>query len=213
MFPIASFPSSVRPSFARRGFAALATLALCGASLAFFSASAHAEAACKGLSLSQPFLKWGDANVYQLVPGGDFEKGLTGWSLTGGAKVVSGSETYGATGSLGKYSLTLPAGATAQTPYVCVEASYPTFRFFARNEGSASSMAVEVRYKNTLLSGGVVSGILTPGASWAPSPEMLTGAVIGGVLSGGSTAQLSVRFRATTGASRIDDVFIDPRMH
>jgi hypothetical protein len=177
------------------------------------SASASAEPACKGETVSQPFLKWGNANYYALAPGGDFEKGLTGWSLGGGAKVVSGSETYGVTGTVGKYSLELPTGATATTPYMCVEANYPTFRFFDRNSAILSSLTVEVLYKNTLLSGGALSGIVGAGSSWAPSPEMLTLAIAGGVLSGGATAQLAIRFRAATGASRIDDVLVDPRMH
>ena len=96
---------------------------------------------------------------------------------------------------------------------MCVEANYPTFRVFARNGGSGSTIAVEVLYKNTILSGGVLSGTMIPGSSWGPSPEMQTGAVIGGILSGGPTAQLALRFRATIGNSRIDDVFVDPRMH
>jgi hypothetical protein len=186
-------------------------LALAG--LANFAAAASAEPACKGETVSQPFLKWSDHNYYALAPGGDFEKGMTGWSLSGAAKVVSGSETYAATGALGKYSLELPAGATAQTPYMCVEANYPTFRFFDKNGGSASTLAVEVLYKNTLLSGGALSGTTSPGANWGPSPEMQTLVLVGGVLSGGATAQLSLRFKATAGTSRIDDVLVDPRMH
>jgi hypothetical protein len=211
-----SYPSasiSTRRALRRReGLAALLALALSGLSLGVLSPSARAAQACKELSLSQPFLKWGDAHYYELATGGDFEKGLTGWSLSGGAKVVTASESYGASGTVGKYSLALPAGATAQSPYVCVEANYPTFRFFARNEGSSSNVAVEVLYKNTLLSGGVPSGSAGTSASWAPTAAMQTGAVIGGLLSGGTSAQMALRFRAVGAAARIDDVFIDPRM-
>jgi hypothetical protein len=40
---------------------------------------------------------------------------------------------------------------------------------------------------------------------------MLTLSAVPGALNGG-TAQVAVKFIATTGASRVDDVFIDPRM-
>jgi hypothetical protein len=93
-----------------------------------------------------------------------------------------------------------------------VNASYPTFRFFARREAVLSTLTVEVLYRNTVAAGGVPSGVLVPASSWAPSPQMQTAAIVGGILSGGQ-AQMALRFRALGGASRIDDVFIDPRMH
>ena len=95
--------------------------------------------ACDNATLSQPFASLGDTNQYKLVPGGSFESGTAGWTLSGGAKVVAGSEPYGATGSVGKSSLYLPAGASAQTPYTCVNASYPSLRLFARNNSLLST--------------------------------------------------------------------------
>src|SRR5438132_1350426 len=105
---------------------------------------------CSQGSLSQPFLAWGDTNSYSLIAGGDFEGSLSSWTLSGGAKLLAGSEPYKAAGALGKYSMSLPPGASALTPFTCVNVAYPTFRFFARNEALASSLLVQVLYKTPL---------------------------------------------------------------
>jgi hypothetical protein len=167
--------------------------------------------ACNEASLSQPFLAWGDSNQYELVPGGSFEGSLAGWTLTGGAQRVSGSEPYGATGSVGSYSLALPSGASAQSPFTCVNASYPSFRFFARNEGLASVVLVQVVYKTALGPVSLPLGAVALSGQWQPTLPMLTGSVVLGLLSGG-TGEVALRFSSLTGSSRIDDVFIDPRM-
>jgi hypothetical protein len=46
---------------------------------------------------------------------------------------------------------------------------------------------------------------------WQPTLPILTGSAVGGALSGG-TGQVALRTTALTGSSRIDDVFLDPRM-
>jgi hypothetical protein len=167
--------------------------------------------ACQQASLSEPFLQWGDTSSYELVPGGDFEGSLSGWTLTGSAQRVVGSEPYGATGSVGAYSLALPDGASAQSPFVCVNASYPLFRFFARNEGLLSTVLVQVVYKTVLGTVALPLGAVALSGDWQPTLPMLTGSVLVGALSGG-TAEAALRFTALTGASEIDDVYVDPRM-
>jgi hypothetical protein len=169
--------------------------------------------ACDNSVLTQPFLRWLDIEQYKLAPAGSFEGGATGWSLSGGARVVSGSEPYGVTGSVGSSSLYLPAGATAQSPFTCVNAAYPTLRFFGRNGGLLSSVAVQVVYKSPL--GGqlvIPVGIVAVSGSWKPTLPMTTLSAVPGALNGG-TAQVALRFAALTGASQVDDVFVDPRMH
>lgn len=177
------------------------------------STSASSASTCAASAQSQPFLKWGDSNSYQLVAGGDFEGSLSGWTLSHGAAQAAGSETYGVTGTVGKYSLALPsAGASAQSPFTCVTASDPTFRFFARNEGAPSSVSVAVAYQTPLGVIAVTVGTVTLSSGWQPSAAMPTGAAIAGALSSNGTAQMALRFTALSGSSRIDDVFVDPRM-
>jgi hypothetical protein len=167
--------------------------------------------ACNEASLSQPFLPWSDSSSYEMLPGGSFEGSTSGWTLSGGARLAAGSEPYGATGSVGSRSLALSPGASAQSPFTCANASYPTFRFFARNDGALSTVLVQVVYQTALGSLSVPLGVVALSGEWQPTLPMLTGSVAVGALSGG-TAHIALRFTALTGTSNIDDVFVDPRM-
>jgi hypothetical protein len=192
------------------GVVLTATAALC---LAASSAQAAllSTGACNGASLGQPFAHWGDTSPYELASQGDFEGSISQWTLGGRASRTTGSETFGVTGTVGGYSLELPAGSWAQSPYTCVNASYPTFRFFARGGGLLSTLSVAVVYKTALGTVALPLGVAAPGGSWQPTAPMLTGSVVAGLLSGG-TAQAALRFTALTGSSQVDDVYIDPRM-
>jgi hypothetical protein len=195
-------------------------LGAAAAALGFFAlsgANAHAAListdACDHAALTQPFAPWGDTSQYKLVPGGSFETGSAGWTLTGGARIVGGSEPFGATGSVGGSSVTIPAGGSVQSPFTCVDAAYPTFRFFARNSGLLSTVLVQVVYRLPLLGQVPVPvGTVALSGNWAPSAPMLTASAVTGLLSGGTT-QVALRFTALTGDTQIDDVFVDPRMH
>lgn len=156
--------------------------------------------ACSVAPLSQPFARWLDPAWYELAPGGDFE--TASWSLTGGAKRVPGSEPFAATGTLGSWSVSLPAGASAQSPPTCVDAAYPTVRFFTSGTGL---LAVSVVYGNLTLPAGVA--VVTGG--WAPTLPMLTSSALVALTSDGS-AQVSVRITSLLGDVRVDDVFVDP---
>jgi hypothetical protein len=155
---------------------------------------------CDKSTLSQPFAQFGDSSSYKLVPGGDFEGSLAGWTLSGGATKVAGSEPFGATGSVGKYS--------------CVDAAYPMFRFFGRNNGLLSIVAVSIVYKEPLLGPVAVPiGAVLLSPSWSPSAQMFTLSAVQGIVNGlltGTTPQIAFRFTAITGSSQIDDVYVDP---
>jgi len=160
---------------------------------------------CSSVALSQPFTPWGDPSSYALAPGGNFESSdfaSSPWTLTGGAQLVSGSEPFAATGTLGTSSLSLPAGASAESPTTCVDAGYPTVRFFI---GGTGSVAV------SLVDNGVVipTGIVAAAGSWTPTPALITSAPLLGLLSGG-TAQVSLEVTGLTGSPQVDDMFVDP---
>ena len=168
--------------------------------------------ACDNATLSQPFAQFNDSNEYKLVSGGSFENGASGWTLSHGASIVSGSEPFGATGSVGASSVYLPAGASVTSPFTCVDAAYPVFRFFARNSGLLSTVVVSVVYKPLLgIPVAVPVGTVLLSSNWSPSGQMLTVSVLTGLLHGG-TIPMAIRFTALTGTSQIDDVFVDPRM-
>jgi hypothetical protein len=156
--------------------------------------------ACNTSPVSQPFAPWGDNASYELAPGGDFETST--WSLSGGAAVVPGSEPFAATGTLGQYSLSVPAGASAVSPQTCVDAAYPTARLFV---GGTGSVAVSVVYAGVP----IPAGVALAGGSWAPTLPMATEGAILGVLTGGS-ANVKLMVTGLTGNPQVDDVFIDP---
>jgi hypothetical protein len=195
-----------RASVLRRLVAGLSTIAALAAlgTVLLPAAVAHADlidlAACNLSPLSQPFAPWVDPASYELAPGGDFEN--AGWSLTGGAARVSGSESFAATGELGRWSLSLPAGATAQSPATCVDAAYPTVRMFVSGVGA---VAISVVYGNLV----IPAGVAVAAGGWSPSPVSLTSSAIVALTSDGS-AQVSLRLTTLAGNVRVDDVFVDP---
>jgi hypothetical protein len=169
-------------------------------------------ATCGAAPTSQPFARWLDPIGYTLVPGGSFEPGSPAWTLSGGAAVKPGNESFYVNGAGDKSSLSLPPGSSATSPPVCVNISRPILRFFARNAGSPlSSLKVEVLYPG--LTGGI--GLLQlgviAGSSWSPSLPMPIVSSLISVLPGGTT---SMAFRFTPlgsgGAWSIDDVYVDP---
>jgi hypothetical protein len=174
------------------------------------AAQSTSSATCPTQAVSQPFAKWGDSNSYALVPGGDFERTPSEWTLSGGAQRVAGSEPYAATGAPGAWSLALPAGATAQTPFMCVGATERTFRLFARGEGFLAAVLPQVVYKTPLGNLAIPVSVIVPKGSWEPTAILKTGAPLATAIANG-TVQLALRFTSITGSSRIDDVFLDPR--
>jgi len=201
-------------SFSRRVRGLAASVALSAAALGSVAASqAQANpvnvAVCSDSTLTHPFLPWADPSSYELAPGGDFESSLAGWTLSRAATVGSGSEPAGVTGSVGSSSLSLGVGATAQSPATCVDAAYPTFRFFARTDTPGSVISVSAVYPGALGPVVVPVGVVALSPNWTPTVPMLTGSAVGGLLSNG-IAPLSLRFAEVTGTSQIDDVFVDP---
>lgn len=165
---------------------------------------------CATESLSQPFLRWGDANHYALVPNGAFLSGQAEWSLAGGAAVVAGAEPWHVTSASQSRSLSLPAASSATTAPVCVNVTDPTIRFFARNLGSSvSTLAVSVSFTTSLgVHATLPIGTVISGSSWAPAPADLT---LVSALS--LTSSTPVRFTFTpVGRStwEVDDIYLDP---
>jgi len=190
--------------------AMLATAAISAATAA--PASASLGIACPDPTF-QPFAAWGDSSSYAFAPNGGFENGATGWSLTGGARVVAGNEPFAVHRAGDRYSLSLPAGSSATTAPMCIGAFSTKTRFFARNTGASTArLTVKVIYDGGL---GQVLGIADAGSitggKWQPSPAIT---MLGGVLPL-LTQDVRLRFvpADATGNWSIDDVYVDPLMH
>jgi len=191
--------------FAVYVFAALLPLALSG--------QARAGLLSCG-STSEPFAPWQDTTNYVLAPNGNAEAGTTNWTLTGGAKVVSGNETFYVHGTGESHSILIPAGGTATMNSACVSLLSFWTRFFARNTGAAAApLKIRLVYKGLL---GNVVGILDvngdeyAGHAWAPVKRQL---MSGGVLAPLTATSVQVRLSVPAGsggAFQVDDLFVDP---
>jgi hypothetical protein len=196
-------------SFVRR-VRALVVVGLVGGTIAMAVGAAPASA---GLGLacpsptSTPFAAWSDYANYAFVPDGGFEAGASGWNLGGGARVVAGNESFYVHSKLDKVSLSLPAGASATSPPMCISLFSSKMRFVARGD-AGSKVKVQILYRGLLSSvlGILDGGTYTVGGSWKPSPQI---GMLGGLLPL-LTSSVSFRFTAVGGAAAIDDVYLDP---
>jgi len=196
-------------SFVRRASAVLA-LGLVGGAIVLAVGTAPASAglglACPSAT-STPFAAWKDYANYAFAPDGGFESGGSGWSLSGGARAVSGNESYYVHSRTDKTSMSLPKGASATSPGMCISLLSSKMRFLVRGD-AGSSVKVQVVYRGLLSSvlGIFDGGTISAGGTWKPSPAL---GMLGGVLPL-LTTSVSFRFTAVNGAAAIDDVYLDP---
>jgi hypothetical protein len=164
--------------------------------------------------LSKPLAGLGDLADYALAPGGNFESGAAGWLLTGSAAVVAGNESAHVGAPTDRSSLALPFGSTATSSTMCIDGTYPSFRIFARNTGSAkSTLKVEVLYmdgKGKIVGSG--SGTIAgTAATWQLSNVLNIGVTFNTAVAAGA-APVAFRFTPSGGGGnwQIDDVYVDP---
>jgi hypothetical protein len=168
---------------------------------------AAAPSGCEDRAFSRVFAPWNDKALYTLAPGGDFETGAAGWTLDGAA-VAADSSPFLLGAALGAASLELPAGASAVTPAICVERGFPSFRFLARSVAAeAGRLRVEILYRSGRTK---KAGRFGPAGEWAPTRKVSLAQGRFRVRRG-EAAQVQLRFAATAGTVRVDDVYIDPR--
>lgn len=176
---------------------------------------ARASTGCPAYPLGQPFLSWLDPMQYTLAPNGGLESGSTGWSQGGGAKVVSGNETFYVRSASDKYSLSLPSSSSATTSTTCVKTLDAQMRLFVINTGSLlSTLKVEVLYKDAAGNTRALPiALLTGTASWHPTlpTAFLANLLYPPLITDG---KIEVAFRFTPQGSlsgwRIDDLYVDP---
>ena len=197
---------------------AFGALAVAGAAALATAAPAHAGVLVASASggktqpASQVFLRWLDPLRYEQAPGGAAES-ATSWTLSGGARIVSGNEPWKVGGSAHSKSLQLPRGSRATTGVMCVGIGHPVMRFFAKRTSGflLDSLSVEVLFETA---GGQVAslpvGLVLGGGSWQPTLPFPVLASLLPLLPG---EQTPVSFRFTpvgSGTWQIDDVYVDP---
>lgn len=194
----------------RAKIAAVTATALMG--MVVFAGSASA-ASCGYTGAKQVFAPWGDRHAYVLAPDGGFEAGGAGWTLSRGAAVVAGNESFNLNAATDSRSLSLPTGSSAGSPPICMSLDTPIFRMTARNTGDPSSrLRVEAVYSLLGLVRTNVVNTVTAGPSWAPtqqmSPVLGLSTIIGTLIP--SSIQIRVTPLDNKGQWQVDDLFIDP---
>jgi hypothetical protein len=154
------------------------------------------------------FAPWGDWAGYYYAPNGGFESGSAGWTLGGGAAVVTqGNEPWYLAG-FGSHALQIPSGGSASIN-VCYGLTYPGVRFFAAGQGGPATIHVRVVSRSLL---GLLSvldgGTFTTNQGWNPSPKVSTLFSALAAPLGSKTMQL--QFTVENGTAQIDDLFVDP---
>jgi hypothetical protein len=183
-----------------------------GAALLALGGPAAAQA-CNYSGAERVFAQWGDNRNYVLAPDGGFEAGGSGWSLSRGASVVAGNESYYLNDAADSRSLSLPAGSSAGSPPVCMSLDTPMFRMVARNTGDPSSrLRVEASYKLLGLIRTRDVSTVTAGSEWAPTQPMSTvlslSTIVGTLIP--SYIQIRITPLDSKGNWQVDDLYIDP---
>jgi len=162
---------------------------------------------------SQVFAPWQDYASYLLAPNGGLELGTTGWSMSGGASVVSGNEPFLPTGT---HSLSLPSGSSALSPVVCLGQNQLFIRMFGKDAGGTDrGLRVQVVWYGLLNKVLGISDFATygPGSQWSPTSKLSSG---GGLqvpllpILGSTSARVMLTPLGSGSKWQIDDLYIDP---
>jgi len=187
-------------------------LALAGASSARAATAINPLGCAPTKDLNTPLTSFGDHSLYALAPGGTFAGGTTdGWHLSNAA-LVADNEPYGVVGNDGS-SLGLGANGVAISEPMCIDETFPNFRFFAKAaKAGKSPLTVTVLFmdaKGSIKS--VRSGsYVAKSAGWNLVNPMAIGIDIHPTA---TNAAAPVAFQFTSakdGNWQIDDLLVDP---
>ena len=163
---------------------------------------------CAAAPKTQPFLALGDPRAYVLAPNGHFsDTSGAGWQFASGAQVTGAAGVGGAPGVL-----SLPPGATALSPLLCVDLDYPTARTWTSGSGSVNIQVVcpdNAKKKLDPKTVADIKGSLLP--TWRLSSDFNVQPQLGGKLAGWRRVAF-VLTNTSKAPVQVDDLFVDPRM-
>ena len=188
-------------------FVASLLIGLLACSAGAAQAKTYKPSHCSYPNAAQVFAPWKDQGYYELAPDGGLEGGGTGWTLTGGAKLVAANESHFLNGAEDDTAIQLPFGGTATSPPVCVDETTPDFRVMTENIGTkGSKLRVMVTYE--LANGPKTQQTDAPPADkgWEPTPPLQ--------LQTDGEAERVARITFTAkdpkGEYLVDDLYVDP---
>ena len=147
----------------------------------------------------------GDPNAYFTAPGGTFESGATGWTLSG-ASVVAGNESRYVNGSGHAKSLQVLWGGRAVSPIFCNQYGERSIRFFYKGTvGARVHLHIDVTNSATDNRSTLDWEAVVPLLGWGTA----TAIMVPDLYSQGYE-NLQLTFTAVAGTVVVDDVEIDP---
>lgn len=164
-------------------------------------------ATCPAQTFSQPFLAWGDRSHYTLLAGetaGDF--GGTGWTFSGGARIVTDHLRNGQVGHV----LYLPAGAQAVSPALCVTSAYPKARTMVKDVAGSTGVHVYAAFQTDGKWGRNLDSGIVKGRNHAFSPSVRVS--VHATSLRGATPTRYTLVASRSGGYEIYDFYVDPRM-
>ena len=189
------------------GMAVLAALMTAGTA----QATTTYPTTCTEPVLYQPFLPFLDGNWYSLTPGESYDEFDAGsWTLSGGATTVSTTLQDGTTGLV----LSMPKGAKAVSPPLCVNNTYPYMRMLEK-AANAGSLTFSIAYMTSTGKYGSARtiGTVTPSSSgaWALSSQVK---LASGPYTGWNYGILTITGGGSksTSTSSLYNLYLDPRM-
>jgi hypothetical protein len=172
---------------------------------------------CVDPVIEHPFTAYGDDSDYVLAPNGSFES-TAGWGLDG-ARAIAGNDPFDlrpGSSQADSTILSMPEGAEATSPLMCVDETYPDFRFPVRLIGRQATVRVEVAYPFSRWGSSFRksdSFTLKGDDGWTLSPRLDLDPQRGGT--GPEWRPMAIRLIAKNGAPgtgvELDDVYVDPR--
>jgi hypothetical protein len=201
-------PHVIRP----RGPLAVVASLISAAAMLFVALPAVAQGACPSTPTSEVFQSLADSALYSLAPGGSFETGAPGWSLTQ-TSVVSGNDSSYVHGRSDSHSLAIQPTGMAISPPICVSTEQPSFRFFARRtSGTWGDITVDMLWTDsTGHANSTTVASIGSGTTWTLTPVISLGQDLP-LWQSAQTISVRIEFlpQAYGGAWAIDDLYIDP---
>jgi hypothetical protein len=187
-----------------RGLRTLAAAAVTAGALALPLPSALASC-----NTAQSFAAYGDTNSYTLANNGSLE-GPGGWTLSGGARIVSGGASSlninvpGISRAQDQHSLLMPPGAVASTAASCIQFMQPPLRFAMLNSGTPGA-----KLQVSALGGDPAAPTFTPLGTLTAGPAWSVSSALSFLVPPGA---IGFQFAAigNGGGFQIDDVLVDP---
>ena len=172
------------------------------------AASGTPNTTCNAPLLTKAYHEFLDENWYAPLPGVSWDSfSSPGWTLSGGAKLISATLADRTHGTV----LDLPSGASAVSPQMCVSNSYPTFRGEIVDVKGNTGVAASVAYLGTKGWGPAQSfGTLKGSATAWTIPGALS--IKPSTVSGWQYGRFTFVAGGSSSEYELSNLYADPRM-